>query len=251
MSVLLVLILAAVICGIMWRRPGARAAAAGAWQAGRQQAALEFRQGYDWAQARLRVGDPKPYNPRRWASWALAAGFGAVKTAAAAGRIGTAAYRGARDRHEAWRLAQPVDAEVIDESQDEPERKVPDVHSCAAGCGSIFTRRRDDLTLPGWYCHPCAVLLLIEQQPDTQPHQEEPMQTEAAGLTSYAAAHTELATELRTRMSAIENLRASMAPILAEHSDLIGDTAVIQDLLNQAAALAEALAAKTLTVANN
>lgn len=77
------------------------------------------------------------------------------------------------------------------------------------------------------------------------------MQTEAAGLTSYANAHSELAAELQSRMSGIESLAASMTGVLAEHSELIGNSAVMQDLLNQAAAVAQQTAQRALEVANN
>lgn len=72
---LLALIVAAIICGILWRRPDARAVASGAWEAGKAQAAREFRDGYAFAQKRLRSGDPGWYNPRRWLSGALALGY--------------------------------------------------------------------------------------------------------------------------------------------------------------------------------
>lgn len=75
--------------------------------------------------------------------------------------------------------------------------------------------------------------------------------TEATGLTSYAAAHQQFAAELRTQMSGSESLAASMSGTLAEHSDLIGKTAVLQDLLNQAAGIADEIANRSLEVANN
>src|SRR5690606_26304164 len=88
--------------------------------------------------------------------------------------------------------------------------------------------------------------------PGPEPQQEGTiMQTEATGLASYAAAHQQFATELRAQMSGSESLAASMANILAEHSDLIGDTAILQDLLNQAAGVAERIAERSIAVANN
>lgn len=268
--IILALVVAALICGAIWRRPDARAAAAGAWTAGSAQAAREFRQGYSWAQDRLRRGDPKPYNPRRWASWLLAGAYGAATTIAAANRIRRAAWQGARARYQDWKDAQPVEAEVIEETEVTP-------NSCA-GCGSHNVRWRDQPPL-GWYCDRCAHTRdrsdseqPAPEQPDPgprsapdpagQPTQPEPtrapdhqegttMQNEAQGLTTYAAAHTGLASELRERMSGSESLAASMSGVLSEHSDLIGKTAVLQDILNQAAGVADEIAALSTTVANN
>jgi hypothetical protein len=272
-ALILSMILATLICGVMWRRPDARAAAAGAWQAGAAQAAREFREGYDFAQSRLRVGDPSWKNPRRWASAGLGVGYGTVVTLAAGGRIVHAAWRGARDRHREWQASRPVDAEIIEE----PAEPTVEPRRCG-GCGSTddvhpWTRFGPD----AWYCLECGLRRVYEQrqpdpgeqpeptpdpQPDTDPNpepdpqpnqsQEEPdMQTEATGLTSYAAAHTQFAGELRAQMSGSENLAASMSGILAEHSDLIGQTAVLQDLLNQAATIADQIAERATEVANN
>lgn len=77
------------------------------------------------------------------------------------------------------------------------------------------------------------------------------MQTEATGLTSYANAHEELAAELRERVTGSESLAASMFGVLAEHSELIGKTAVLQDLLSQAAAVADEIAELSRKVASN
>ena len=84
MILLFSLVVAAAVCGIMWRRPDARAAVSGAWQAGKAQAVQEFRQGYQFAQSRLRAGNPGWKNPRRWVSAGLAAGYGTCATIAAA-----------------------------------------------------------------------------------------------------------------------------------------------------------------------
>src|SRR5690606_13528067 len=80
--------LAALICGAMWTRPGVRAAGVGAWRAGWDQACREFRQGYEWAQARLRAGNPTPRDFRWWVSAVLATVYGACKVCGAAGRVG-------------------------------------------------------------------------------------------------------------------------------------------------------------------
>lgn len=228
-ALLFALIVAAIICGILWRRPDARAFAGGAWEAGKAQAVREFRDGYTFAQERLRRGDPSWRNPRRWLSWALAGAYGAGKTVAAANRIRREAWQAGRDRYREWQDAQPIDAEVVaDDPEPEPApRPEPEPEP----------RPEPENTRP---------------EPEPEIHQEEPeVQTEAAGLTSYAAAHSDLAGELQSRMSGIENLAASMRDVLAEHSDLIGNSAVMQDLLNQAAGVAQQTAARALEVANN
>lgn len=235
------LVIAAIVCGIMWRRPDARAFAGGAWQAGKQQAVREFREGYDFAQQRLRAGNPSWKNPRRWTSWALAGAYGAAKTLAAATRIGKRAWRGGRDRYRDWKAAQPVDAEVVDVEvvPDEPETPQP-----APAPEEQPSPDPDPTPDDPPHADP-------EPGAETQPQEEPEVQTEAAGLTSYAAAHNDLANELQSRMSGIESLAASMTGVLAEHSDLIGNSAVMQDLLNQAASVAQQTAARALEVANN
>lgn len=245
---ILALIVAAIVCGIAWRRPDARAAVSGAWQAGKAQAVQEFRDGYTFAQQRLRAGNPRWYNPRRWASWGLSTGYGTVKTLAAANRIRRAAWRGARDQYRAWKAAQPVDGEVIEAvvvkpapDQQQPGASQPDKPSTEpqqeAAPDPQPTAETPPATDPG-------------QAPE--PNQEgTPVQTEATGLTSYAHAHQQFAAELQAQMSGSESLAASMKDVLAEHSDLIGDTAVLQDLLNQAAGVAQRIADRAITVANN
>lgn len=241
---ILALIVAAIICTVMWRRPDARALVGGAWHAGKAQAVREFRDGYDYAQRRLRAGDPSWKNPRRWASWLLSVAYGIAKTIAAANRVRAAAWHGARDRYTEWKAAQPVDGEVLDEIDDIPdERPEPDREPDAEQPPPDQTDQPDqsDDNPPE------------EPNPDQgpEPDQEERVQTEAAGLTSYASAHQQFANDLRAQMSGSESLAASMANILAEHSDLIGDTAVLQDLLNQAAGVAQRIAERSLVVANN
>lgn len=241
----LALIIAAIVCWVMWRRPDARAVAGGAWEAGKAQAIAEFRAGYDFAQQRLRASNPSWKNPRRWASWLLALAYGIGKTLAAAGRVLGAAWNGGRDRYTEWKARQPIDGEVLDEIDDErPERQQgwdpdPDPDRC------------DDTPDPN----------PDEDQPEQPEHgpdegpdnnqEEQPVQTEAAGLTSYSQAHAGFASDLRTQISGSESLAASMANILSRHSDLIGDTAVLQDLLNQAAGVAQRIADRALAVANN
>lgn len=269
---LLALVVAALFCGgVLWRRPDARAAASGAWQAGSAQAVAEFRQGYSFAQERLRAGEPSWYNPRRWASWLLSGAYGTAKTIGASNRIRREAWQGGQAQYRAWKAAQPVDAEVIEESTS--VIRCPD-------CGAGNVRWWDRLDPPAWYCPTCGDRRYQAQQaqpkteegpteqtvpddPPEDPPDDDPkpqhdnteegpkMQNEATGLTTYAAAHTGLAGELRERMSGSESLAASMSAVLAQHSDLIGKTAVLQDILNQAAGIADEIAALSLAVANN
>lgn len=282
-ALLFALIVAAITCGILWRRPDARAFAGGAWEAGKAQAVREFRDGYAFAQERLRRGDPSWRNPRRWLSWALAGAYGAGKTVAAANRIRREAWQAGTKRYREWQDAQPIDGEVVEDVETTPqpdyaEPPLPASVNCPR-CGALVRA-----TIPAdgdgvWATCTCGHRVRFFRQPlddppdepdtpaertspaDTQTpdpdsgpetHQEEPeVQTEAAGLTSYAAAHSDLAAELQSRMSGIENLAASMRSVLAEHSDLIGNSAVMQDLLNQAAGVAQQTAARALEVANN
>lgn len=244
MSILLLsLLIAALICGgVLWRRPDARAAASGAWNAGKAQAAREFREGYQFAQERLRRGDPSWKNPRRWASWGLASGYGAAKTLIAGGRICRAAWDGARERYAEWEAAQPIDAEVIEVVVEPAQQQEP-----ASPKPTHSEPETDDTSRPT-PSEPTD----SDPNPGSEPHQEGPdMQNEAQGLTTYAAAHQGLAGELRGQMSGSESLAASMSGVLAEHSDLIGKTAVLQDLLNQAAGVSEEIAAMSMAVANN
>lgn len=243
---ILALIVAAVVCGVCWRRPGARAVVSGAWEAGKAQAVREFRDGYTYAQKRLRAGDPRWHNPRRWASWALATGYGVVKTIAAVNRIRRAAWRGGRDRYRTWRDTQTVPAEEVVEQiivgPDTDQSATPDPGQHPSSAGESEQPAGD--TAAG-QPEPAP-------EPEAEPTQEvTEMQTEATGLTSYAAAHQQFASELRTQMSGSEALAASMSNILADHSDLIGDTAVLQDLLNQAAGVADRIAQRATAVANN
>ncbi|WP_219470142.1 hypothetical protein [Nonomuraea rhizosphaerae] len=55
---------------------------------------------------------------------------------------------------------------------------------------------------------------------------------EATGLTSYALAHEQMAQELSSLAATSNNLVASMGDLLAQHSDLVGNAAILQDLLN-------------------
>lgn len=236
------LLIAAIVCGgVLWRRPDARAVASGAWQSGKAQAVREFRDGYTYAQKRLRAGSPRWYNPRRWLSWGLATGYGAAQTIAAGNRIRKAAWDGARERYAAWKASQPVDGEVVEENT--VAKPAPE----AAPDSNPDPRPEAD---------PTETARPATHDPGTNPEPESDqegttVQTEATGLTSYAAAHQQFASELRAQMSGSEALAASMSNILAEHSDLIGDTAVLMDLLNQAAGIADRIAERATAVANN
>lgn len=246
---ILALIVAAIICGVMWRRPDARAVASGAWEAGKAQAVREFRDGYAFAQQRLRAGDPSWYNPRRWMSWGLAGAYGTAATVVAANRIRRAAWHGARTRYREWKAAQPVDGEVVEEIHAEPDRPQADPRPEQPSPGDKPSDEDEPGPQPKADPHPNPD---PDRGPETQQQEgTDDMQTEATGLTSYAAAHQQFATELRAQMSGSESLAASMANILAEHSDLIGDTAILQDLLNQAAGVAERIAERSIAVANN
>jgi hypothetical protein len=252
MSILIIaLIIAALVCGVAWRRPDARAVVSGAWQAGKAQAAREFREGYQFAQQRLRAGDPSWKNPRRWMSWGLAAGYGAAKTVAAANRIRHAAWDGARARYADWKASQPIDAQEVIEQvivgpdtppQPEPGKPEP---------GSADEQAAPDATTAPAATQPDPPTTAGPEQGPGPNQEGTDMQTEATGLTSYAHAHQQFATELRTQMSGSESLAASMKDVLAEHSDLIGDTAVLQDLLNQAAGIADRIADRAIAVANS
>lgn len=248
---ILALIVAAIICGILWRRPDARAVASGAWEAGKAQAIAEFRDGYVFAQRRLRSGDPSWKNPRRWLSGVLGLAYGTAATVVAANRIRRAAWNGARSRYQKWKASQPVDGEVIEEILVKPDRQPdPDPQPERPADGEKPSSEDDPDPKPEADPPPNP-----EPDPDRGPKSQQEgtntMQTEAAGLTSYAAAHAQFASELRTQMSGSESLAASMANILAQHSDLIGDTAVLQDLLNQAAGIADRIAERSNAVANN
>lgn len=251
MSILIIsLIVALIVCGAMWKRPDARAAVSGAWQAGKAAAVREFSEGYRFAQQRLRAGEPSWKNPRRWASWGLSVAYGGAKTAAAANRIRRETWHGGRTRYAEWKTAQPVDAEVIEEVSVTPAAQRSRSQTAQPAAPSAEDPRPPPDAAPQPSGHQPGLSPEQRSQPRQQ-EEEADMQTEATGLTSYANAHTELAAELRERIAGSENLAASMSSVLAEHSDLIGPTAVLQDLLAQAAAVADQVAERSITVANN
>ncbi len=72
---------------------------------------------------------------------------------------------------------------------------------------------------------------------------------EATGLTTYAQAHQQIASELNSLSAASNNLAASMGDLLAQHSNLVGNAAVLQDLINQAAAVADQIASAAAAAA--
>ena len=263
--------LAALICGAMWARPGVRAAGVGAWRAGWDQACREFRQGYEWAQARLRAGNPTPRNFRWWVSAGLATVYGACKVCGAAARVGRAAWQGGRDSYRRWKESRPVDAEVVDEEPAPTAAAAGGAAAtAAAGDGGATPRPADTPTTepipdpagPAPSSTTCAeptTPTLPDPIPALPPgtgstvttKEDLTMQTEATGLTSYASAFDDLAADLGQKTTAIDALVASMQDVLAQHSDLVAPTAHIQDLLNQAAAVAGQIAELARKVAAN
>ncbi|MEV0151479.1 MULTISPECIES: hypothetical protein [unclassified Nonomuraea] len=72
---------------------------------------------------------------------------------------------------------------------------------------------------------------------------------EATGLTSYSLAHTQMANDLNGLVNTSNALVASMGDLIAQHSHLLGNAAVLQDLLRQAASVAEQIAADAAAAA--
>ena len=274
--------LAALICGAMWTRPGVRAAAGGAWRAGWDQACREFRQGYEWAQARLRAGNPTPRDFRWWVSAVLATVYGACKVCGAAGRVGHAAWQGGRDSYRRWKESRPVDAEVVNEGENpaptaaaagRADTTTADTTAGSTGSAATGGAAPRPATAPTsgpapdpagpapsstTYAEP-TIPTLPDPIPALPPgtgstvttKEDLTMQTEATGLTSYASAFDDLAADLGQKTTAIDALVASMQDVLAQHSDLVAPTAHIQDLLNQAAAVAGQIAELARKVAAN
>lgn len=82
-----------------------------------------------------------------------------------------------------------------------------------------------------------------------QPEGTDMAAQEATGLTSYSQAHEQIAQQLNDLAITSNNLVASMGDTLAQHSNLIGNAAVLQDLLNQAANIAAQIAKDAAAVA--
>ncbi|MFF0771013.1 hypothetical protein ACFYUK_19160 [Nonomuraea wenchangensis] len=249
---LFALVLAALITGvILWRRPDARSKAkaltsdartitASAWKAGRTQAATEFRQGYkatrdayDRAQKALQGRGTKR---ARLASGLLellgvtvvtAGGtvYGAAKTLGAARRIVLEAARGGRDAYKTIEVEAVVVGEV--------EETSPDATPPPAAPAETITQAKPNAGEDS----PDA-----EQAPQPEGTPDMSVTQQATGLTSYALAHTQMASELNDLVNTSNALVASMGDLLAQHSHLIGNAAVLQDLMRQASNVASQIA---------
>ncbi|MFI6485276.1 hypothetical protein ACIBH1_45710 [Nonomuraea sp. NPDC050663] len=132
-SVLLVLAVTSAVCALLWKRPAARAAASGAWRAGRTTAAADgkaayrvVRGGYQAKRRELLDGNPSWKEPRRWLAAAMALLYGvgvAALSVTAFPLVGLAmlahilveAGKGAHQAHAEWKAAQPIDADVLDD----------------------------------------------------------------------------------------------------------------------------------------
>lgn len=298
---ILALVVAGLITGvILWRRPDARAVAAGAWKAGASQAATEFRNGYkatrdayDRAQKVLRARGTK--RARFLAGTlellgvtAVAAGgalYGTAKTIGATRRVLVEAVRGGRAAYATWELEAievevvpdvPVDADDIEATvvHDDPTYVVPSAEPSTTG---LIT---DTVVIASAVCDRCGGthgLMLKSGQDKAVVHcqcgqeihvfrtsntQAKPqagildlegtdmaVAQEATGLTSYSLAHEQIARELNALSATSNSLVASMGGLLAQHSHLVGNAAVLQDLINQAAAVAAQIAKDAAAVA--
>ncbi|GGO63281.1 hypothetical protein GCM10012289_09950 [Nonomuraea cavernae] len=302
MMVILALVLAALFTGvILWRRPDARTATkavtSGSWQAGRAQAATEFRDGYrathdayDRAQKALQGRGTKR---ARLTSGLLellgvtvvtagGAVYGAAKAIGATQRILVEAAKGGL---EAYKTLE-VEAEVIDDVvHEDPTYAVPPVANGAKlitntiiiatteceKCGtkhSVMLQAGQDKSVTKCSCgQELRFSRAVPAEPNTQsktqagidnpgagqaPQPEGPdmsISQEATGLTSYAMAHEQIAQQLNDLSVTSNNLVASMGDTIAQHSALIGNAAVLQDLLNQAASVATQIAKDAAAVA--
>src|SRR5690606_32567363 len=81
-----------------------------------------------------------------------------------------------------------------------------------------------------------------EQAPQPEGTPDMSVAQEATGLTSYAIAHNQMANELNSLVSTSNALVASMGDLLAQHSHLVGNAAVLQDLMRQASNVAQQIA---------
>ncbi|MFG1709270.1 hypothetical protein ACFLIM_39370 [Nonomuraea sp. M3C6] len=298
MMVILALVVAALIAGvILWRRPDARAVAAGAWKAGRKQAATEFRNGYkatrqayDRAQKALQQRGTKRARAMSAVLELLGvtvvtaggAVYGAAKTIGATQRIIVEAAKGGRDAYKTLE----VEAEVIDEvvHTDDQTYVAPPVadgtklltntiiiattecekcgakHSVMiqAGQNSAVTKCDCGQELRFSRAAPAEANTQAQTQAATdnpgaeqapQPEGTDMAAQEATGLTSYSQAHEQIAQQLNALSVTSNNLVASMGDTIAQHSNLIGNAAVLQDLLNQAASIAAQIAKDAAAVA--
>ncbi|MEQ4723737.1 hypothetical protein [Nonomuraea sp. B19D2] len=207
--------------------------------------------------------------------------YGAAKTIGAAQRILVEAARGGRDAYKTLE----VEAEVVkDVVHDDPTYVVPPVANggklitntiiiatteCEK-CGakhSVMLQPGQDKSVAKCECGqelhftraaPTETNTQAQRQASTdnpsaeqapQPEGTPMAAQEATGLTSYSQAHEEIAQQLMQLSVTSNNLVASMGDTIAQHSNLIGNAAVLQDLLNQAANLAAQIAKDAAAVA--
>ncbi|QFY09667.1 hypothetical protein GBF35_26100 [Nonomuraea phyllanthi] len=294
---LLALVLAALITGVvLWRRPDARVVAAGAWNAGKAQAAIEFRQGYqatrdayDQAQKALRGRGTKRARVLSGLLELLGvtvvtaggAVYGAAKTLGATRRVLIEAARGGRAAYETLEVeaieiekADAADADVV---YDDTTYVVPPAEG---GTAKLIT---NSIIIATTECERCGADHSVMLQPGKDktvamcrcgqeihisraaPHtQAEPLaetdtntgaaqapnsggtdmsvSQEATGLTSYSLAHQQIAAQLNDLVNTSNALVASMGDLLAQHSILVGNAAVLQDLMRQASSVADRIA---------
>lgn len=306
---ILALVVAALVTGvILWRRPDARTAAkavtAGAWKAGRAQAATEFSNGYratrdayDRAQKALQGRGTKRARVTSGLLELLGVTvvtvggtvYGAAKTIGAAGRIVVEAAKGGRAAYATLEVEAEVVEDVVEQAaadvvHDDPTYVVLPVTNggrliantiiiattTCEKCGtehSVMLQPGQDKAVTKCACGQELHFSRAAPGPDTQakpqattenPGAEEAPQPEgttmavaqeATGLTSYSLAHTQMANELNALVSTSNALVASMGDLLSQHSHLLGNAAVLQDLMRQAASVAEQIAADAAAAA--
>ncbi|MFI6317249.1 hypothetical protein ACIBG8_07010 [Nonomuraea sp. NPDC050556] len=276
MMLLLSLLIAALVCSlILWRRPDARSAAIGAWRAGSEQAAAEFRTGYQALRGaytstrkQLLDGNPGWKEPRRWLAAGLATTWGAAslaggilygtgKTIAAGGRILFSAYQGMAAAYAAYKdeHAEPIELEVIRDTQ----------HVCR-DCASRHADHHPGLDPPGWYCRPCAASRTTPEPTapdiDTAPvpptpedehrtPKEPTMTAEANGLASLTVWCEGEAAAQAGRVSSSDNVKGNMLGALAGHGEIITLLSAYQDTVALAKSQADRLADAVRGLANN
>ncbi|MDP9843218.1 hypothetical protein [Streptosporangium lutulentum] len=123
--------------------------------------------------------------------------------------------------------------------------------TCGCGQQLRFVRARPDGT-PGTNTQ-------AEPQAVTQPGPVEGppsegttnMAAEANGLLTYAQAHAQLAGQLQALSVENNSLANSMTNTIAPHASIIATTAILQDLLNQAASIAQQIADEAAALATS
>ncbi|MEV4749106.1 hypothetical protein AB0K21_22230 [Streptosporangium sp. NPDC049248] len=269
-AVIFALVLAGLITGAtitVRRRPVYRAAARGAWKAGARQTRQEFRAGYartrtvyDRAQKKLRKRGTRRARVLSFVLETLGvtlvtaggAVYGAAVTIGAAGRVAREATRGARREYQSYRDA--VEVEAVEVTPASPEKPAPadpapgQPETPAQPQASEQAEPEQDPAAP----QPPSTTPDPGATPDTTTEGSTTMaQSEASGLTSYSQAHADMAAELQDLINSSQSLAGSMSDVLADHSDLIGDTATLQDLLVQAQNVAQQLADRAAAVASS